>query len=679
MNSKNKRILIVFSIIFFILICAACSGVSSEINDLQTSQTPGAVLPEDVLKDYMAAVNAHDYEKMYSMVSLSSDFSKEDFITRNKNIYEGIKAQNLQIEIDEIQEGGILSYKTTMDTQAGQISFVNKAQIKKFDGVYKIEWNSNIIFANLNDDDKVRVTTTTGERGSILDRNGELLAGKGDVYAVGFVPGKINPETREEDIAKVSEILNMPVESINSKLSEKWVKDDLFVPLTKNISYTDTPKKEALLQIKGIRLNTVQDRVYVLGEKAAHLTGYIHNINKDELDARENQGYTANSKIGKIGMESLLEERIRGIDGCKIFIVDKDDKQKEILAEIEAHNGENVTLTIDSKLQEKLFDQMKDDKGVAVVMEPGTGEILALVSTPSYDPNNFILGLTEEKWAEYNDEETRPMYNRFKAVFVPGSAFKPITAALGLSSGSFTAQEDFGPSGLSWKKENWSGYSVSTLTQYSGAANVQNALIYSDNIYFAKAAIKIGRDNFAKGLKSLGFGEDVPFEFGMSNSTFGTDLVFDDEIALANSGFGQDKILVNPVHMASIFSAFVNNGDMMAPYLEKDNGPTVWKQSVFTSEAIQAVRDGMIQVIENPDGTGYSFKIDGLTIAGKTGTAEIKNYKQDTEGTEQGWFVAYPADGSQDRQYLAVAVIEDVKGRGGSHYVIPTVRSVFTG
>jgi penicillin-binding protein len=129
--------------------------------------------------------------------------------------------------------------------------------------------------------------------------------------------------------------------------------------------------------------------------------------------------------------------------------------------------------------------------------------------------------------------------------------------------------------------------------------------------------------------------------------------------------------------MASIYSAFSNDGDMMTPYLEKDRDPAVWKEGVFTDEAIQAVRSAMVQVIENADGTGHSFKIDGMTVAGKTGTAEIKSSKDDAEGTELGWFVAYPVDENADKPYLVVAMVEDVKDRGGSHYVIPIVRALF--
>ncbi len=659
---RSKRALICLLIACLTLTAVSCSG-------------PGET-PEQVLAAYTAAINDRDYEAMYGMISQSSGVSKDDFIARNKNIYEGIGASNVTVTVKE-KQGDTLNCQTSMDTRAGKLSFENTARLVQDGGTYKLVWDSHMIFPNLGDTDKVRVDTQKGERGSIFDRNGKLLAGLGYVYSVGFVPGKINESTRQADIEKAAGLLGMTVENIESKLSASWVRDDLFVPL-KYISYSDSDTKDALLDIDGIRIGTEKDRVYPLGEAAAHLTGYIQSINAEELKEHAGQGYTATSKIGKIGLESLLEERIRAIDGCRIYIVDKDGKEKETLIERKMKNGENVTLTIDSTLQNKLYNKMKGDKGAAVVMDPKPGEVLALVSTPSYDPNDFILGVTEEKWAAYNDEATRPMYNRFKASFAPGSAFKPVTAAAGLTAGAFKATDDFGHSGTSWQKNSsWGDYRVTTLKEYSAAANVRNALVYSDNIYFAKAALKIGAGGLADNLKKAGFGEELPFEFGLTRSSFGSDLAFGSEIDLADSGFGQGRVLVNPLHLASIYTAFSNGGDMLAPYLEKGKSRTVWKKDVFSDEAVSTVKNALINVVEDPNGTGHSARISGVKLAGKTGTAEIKDSKEDTGGTELGWFVAFNADDSAKKKYLALAVVEDVKDRGGSHYVIPIVRSVF--
>lgn len=640
--------------------------------------------PEDVLVKYMSYINSKDYEKMYELISKESkeSISKEDFINRNKKIYEGIDTKNLKINIKEVNDNKgskSISYETNMETVASNLNFNNRVVLNKNSKrYYLIEWNSSVIFPDLTKEDKVKVSKIVGERGSIVDRNGEVLAGKGTVASVGLVPGKMS-ENSDSDIKKISEILNVDENTIKGKLNQSYVKKDSFVPI-KSIAQNETDMKALLLEIPGVMISDVNARVYPLGEMAAHLTGYVQSINGDELKKLEGKNYSENSVIGKIGLEKLLEDRIRGIDGRSISIVDKDGKNKKTLVEKPPHNGENVKLTIDAKLQSKLYSKLKNDKSSTVVMNPKTGEVLALISTPAYDPNEFVRGMQSDRWNELNNSENKPMYNRFKGIFSPGSSFKPLVAAIGLTTGKISHEENFGHSGLKWRKDaSWGNYNVTTLKDYGSQVVMRNALVYSDNIYFAKAALKIGSETLSKELLNLGFSESVPFEFGLTPSQFGKDNKFDNEIQLADSGYGQGKVLVNPVHMASIYSAFINEGSMVKPYLEYRDKKEAefWKKSVFSKEAADAVTKDLIKVVEDPNGTGYSGRVNGITIAGKTGTAEIKATKEDTKGTELGWFVAFTADKNSDKQYLALTMVEDVKSRGGSHYVIPIVKSVF--
>ena len=166
--------------------------------------------------------------------------------------------------------------------------------------------------------------------------------------------------------------------------------------------------------------------------------------------------------------------------------MDENGEIAETIASVEKEDGQDITLTIDASLQEQLYEQFREDPGCSVAMNPYTGEVLALVSTPSYDNNDFISGMSEEQWTGLNEDESRPLYNRFRQVWCPGSSFKPVTAAIGLDTGVLDAGEDFGNEGLSWQKdESWGAYEVTTL--HSGdPANLKNALIYSDNIYFEK-------------------------------------------------------------------------------------------------------------------------------------------------------------------------------------------------
>ena len=269
-------------------------------------------------------------------------------------------------------------------------------------------------------------------------------------------------------------------------------------------------------------------------------------------------------------------------------------------------------------------------------MEPKTGEILALVSTPTFDSNDFVLGMTDSQWAELNNDTNKPLYNRFIQKYCPGSTFKPITGAIGLTTGKITPNDDYGYTGTSWQKDSsWGDYQITTLKSYNGAKNLLNGLVYSDNIYFAQTALKIGNEAFAQNLDKIGFNETLPFPIELAKSQYANENGnhIEGETKLADSGYGQGSILVNPIHMASIYSAFANQGNMIKPYLEYDQTKTskILKENVFSADTANTIKNDLIQVVEDSQGTANTVKIEGLKIAGKTGTAELKASQEDSQ------------------------------------------------
>ena len=172
----------------------------------------------------------------------------------------------------------------------------------------------------------------------------------------------------------------------------------------------------------------------------------------------------------------------------------------------------------------------------------------------------------------------------------------------------------------------------------------------------------------------MGFGEKIPLQYGLYSSQFADDDKFKDDIQLADTGYCQGKLLVNPLHLASIYTAFLNDGNMMMPTLESNNASKVWKENVMSKDTASTVLNTMVSVVEDPAGTGREAKIDGLTIAAKTGTAEIKKSQDDTDGTELGWFAAMTIN-KDNNNLLVVSMVEDVKDKGGSHYVIPKIKA----
>ena len=646
------------------------------------------VSPEELLVEYMSHIPEQEYEEMYAMLNIeaSRNISQDDFVKRNSAIYEGIEVDNMEIEVTAYdEERKAVTYQTSFDTVAGNISFENEAIFLKGEDGHKLAWDDSLIFPELGSTDKVKISTTQANRGEILDRNGRVLAGKGVASSVGIVPGKL--EDRDEAIQQIAELLEIESEVIEKKLSAKWVKEDSFVsiktiPKVAEIELMkieqdeevlkENERQEKLLEIPGVMISDTEVREYPLGEAAAHLVGYVQSVTAEDLENHAGEGYTANSVMGKSGMEGLFEKELKGQNGSSIYIVDSAGNKKTELASIFVQDGKDIQLTIDADLQRSLYAQFKEDKSCSVAMNPYTGEVLALVSTPSYDNNDFIMGLSNEQWTALNEDENKPMYNRFRQVWCPGSTFKPIIAAIGLESEAIDPMEDYGNEGLSWQKDSsWGSYCVTTLHTYEPVI-LENALIYSDNIYFAKAALKIGTEEMESSLTELGFNEEIPFDIKMAKSQYSNTENIETEIQLADSGYGQGQVLVNPLHMACIYSAFCNEGNIIKPYLvyQAEATVTFWMPGAFSKETAKQVLEGTKKVVNDSHGTGYAAHRDDIVLAGKTGTAEIKASKDDTSGTELGWFAIYSTEETVEHPILIISMVEDVKGRGGSGYVV---------
>lgn len=688
MGKRKRRYPEIAMILLVILLLAALGAVF-----LQKKQKEWTS-PEELLAAYMSCISLKDYDTMYEMLDpeASGNISREAFADRNSAIYEGIGTENMAVDILGYDEAsGTVRYHTSMDTAAGNISFDNTAIFVEGEDGYRLAWIDSMIFPGLQPSDKVRVKTTRAQRGEILDRNGRMLAGDGTATSVGIVPDKLTD--RESAFQKMAELLNIEAEAIEKKLSAKWVKEDSFVPVKTIPKVEETEllkenpeesvleekqRQDRLLEIPGVMLSDTAVRSYPLKESAAHLIGYVQSVTAEDLEEHAGEGYTSDSVIGRSGMESLFEQELRGQNGCRIYITDENGQVKEELAVRPVQDGQDIQLTIDADLQMALYEQFSEDKSCSVAMDPGSGEVLALVSTPAYNNNDFILGLSTQQWNSLNEDENRPLYNRFRQVWCPGSSLKPVVAAIGLETGAIDPQKDYGSGGLRWQKDtSWGAYYVSTL-HACDPANLENALVYSDNIYFARAALQIGSSQMEEALTAMGFGAELPFEITMQKSQISNSGKIGSEIQLADSGYGQGEILVNPLHLACIYSAFCNEGNMQKPCLTEQTGEKnpYWIAEAFPDGAVQTVRDALIRVVNDSEGTGYKAHREDIVLAGKTGTAEIKDSKEDSEGTELGWFSVFTAEKNADRPILLVTMVEDVKNRGGSGYVVKNVDEV---
>jgi len=593
----GKRILYLLMIVIVLSFTQGCGKNTNPKGDFQT-----------YIKNW---VNK-DFQQMYSILDSESKKKVEEtaFVDRYKKIYEGIDVTKIDIQPkypkEYKEENGYVSipFEAKIMTVAGEIKFDHTAKFKKENiskdkEVWRIKWDSSMIFPDMADGDKIRIIETSGYRGAIYDRNEKPLA-----------------------------------------ISDQQGK-----------------------------------RQYPNGISSGHLTGYVRPITKEELDARKGKGYKETDWIGKSGVEKDFEEQLRPKNGAEIYIEDSKKGKKKVLAHKEAKDGENIKLTVDSAIQTALYNQIQSEAAAGVVMNPKTGEILGLVSAPSYNPQDFVSGMSDDVWNGLNNNPNKPFTNRFTSAYAPGSTFKTISAAIGLDTNKLNPNEDKQISGLTWQKPNWGKHFVKRVHEYGGGSNLRNALVYSDNIYFAKVGLEVGTDLFTQGAMKFGIGEKMPFDMSLKTSQLSNKGITS-EAQLADSAYGQAEVLMNPIQMVTEYTFMSNDGNVIKPKLLLKEGasPEIWKKSVCSKENADLIKQYLGEVVSDDHGTAHGAAMPNVALAGKTGTAELKLTQDDENGQEIGWFIAFDKDNAK----LSVGImIENVKGRGGSGMVVPKVKSIF--
>lgn len=662
---KKFRNILLFSLLLIIVISISCSKINKY---------------EETFNTFKEKWINNDFSGMYSMLSENSKkyIDEETFVNRYTNIYSAINLKDLEIEISgdiiKNEDYYTVPFSLKATTVAGELNISDyKVNIYKEDKQYLINWDESLIFPNMIEGDKVYVRTISHTRGKILDRNDNILAEDGTISVVGIHPSKFDSENREAKITELANTLDISEETIINKLNANS-NPEYFVPIVDILSNDEKLTTLVNRSDEGIIINQKTSRVYNGGEAFGRLIGYVGSITAEELESKSDKGYTQTSLIGKAGIEQVYEDTLRGEDGAEIYL-SRNNEEISILKK-EVVNGTDIKLTIDSTLQTNSYAQLTGEKGAVTAVDPKTGEVLALVSAPSYDSNMFTTYVTKTKAAEREANNYTDQINRFSKTYAPGSTMKLLTASIGLNNGVLNADESVTIDSQSWQKDSsWGNYFITRVNNITAPITLREAAKYSDNIYFAQLALKIGSENLINGIKGFGIGEELTFEYPMTNSSISNNGSLDSEILLADTGYGQGELMVTPLNMALAYSALANDGNIMNPrlVLTSDSSSTVWKESAIKSEYLPTLIEDFSAMVNDADGSAHSAKIDGFNIAAKTGTAEIKASQDDTTGTENGWFVAVDTTSSK----LAVAmIVEDVKDRGGSSIPIPKVKAI---
>ncbi|MGM0293045.1 penicillin-binding protein PBP4(5) [Enterococcus sp. AZ062] len=634
-----------------VVLLAAAGGGFFYYQHVQEQQAVKA--GEKTIEGFIDSLNQENYEEAVKSLQVEngSNLTEQDILEKYQNIYgaaeiRGIKLSNLSVTKKE-NDTYEFTYKAKMNTTLGELKdLAYEGTLSQEGDQTKINWQPNLIFPQMEGQDKVSLSTDIASRGEILDRNKQPLATTGKLKQLGVVPAKLGEgEEKTTNIKAIAEAFDLTEASIEQAISQAWVQPDYFVPL--KIIEGETPELPS-----GATIQEVAGRYYPLGEAAAQLIGYVGDITAEDIE--KNPELSSTGKIGRSGLEMAYDKELRGTNGGKLSVTDEEGNEKAVLLQHEVKNGQDIQLTIDANAQKTAFDSLDGKPGSTVATAPKTGDLLALVSSPSYDPNKMTNGISQDDYKAYEEDPNRPFISRFATGYAPGSTFKMITAAIGLDNGTLNPDEILTINGLKWQKDSsWGSYQVTRVSDVP-QVNLKNALVYSDNIYMAQETLKMGEEAFRKGLNQFIFGEELDLPIQMDPAQISNEDSFNSEILLADTGYGQGQLLINPIQQAAMYSVFANNGSLVYPRLVMDQ-ETKDKKNVISESSVQTILPDLIDVVQDPNGTAHSLAALGIPLAAKTGTAEIKE-KQDEKGQENSFLYAI---NPETNGYLVISMLEN--------------------
>lgn len=558
-------------------------------------------------------------------------------------------------------------------------------------------------YRDLSERNRIRYVAIQAPRGAVFDRHGVLLVDNRPAFTVSALRQEV--DDRKQLFANLAKLLDID----EAMLEERWQKGQSLpryrpLPLVEDVGRQAMEMvQENSIDLSGLLVEVKPLRSYPFGDMAAHLFGYLGEVTEDELRQSGFSDYRSGEMVGKTALEKAYESRLQGAAGQKRIEVNVRGRE---LRQVTIRNplpGQQVYLTIDSVLQQAAENALADNAGAIVALDVNSGEVLALVSRPTFDPAWFARGITSEEWRDLSKNPQHPMTNKaLRGQYPPGSTFKMTVALAALEAGTVTPATRVYCSGrlkLSrsyefrcWKKEG------------HGSVDLHKAIKESCDVWFYQVGLETGIDRIASVAKRLGLGAQTGFPFGSERSgliptrewkkkRFGTSW-YDGETVI--SSIGQGFVLTTPMQLATMASALANGGTVWKPQVVQKiidlEGNAEWlfepeklSETVWPSKHLTPVRNAMEAVVNDVGGTAWRSRLDKIRFAGKTGTAQVVKRKSDEEEEESeedevpyrfrdhALFVSYaPAENPQ----IAVAVVVEHGGHGSSA-AAPVAKAIY--
>jgi len=528
-------------------------------------------------------------------------------------------------------------------------------------------------YRKLSEENRLRIVRVAAPRGIIYDRTGIPLVKNTPYYFVSISPQNLDGL----DISALAALLNMDRDVLSEKIKNR-PQQNLYEPIrlkeglsTKEIALIEARRSD----FPSLAVDADVSRDYLFGNIGAHLIGYLGKPNEFQYSSPDFKDIPSNAFIGQWGVEKLYDRQLRGTSGERIIEMDALGRELRLIKEKSPIRGDDVKLAMDIKLQKEAEESFGEKTGALVAMKPDTGEILALISRPSFDPNLFARGIKQRQWEDLNQNKKLPFLNRsLQSQYPPGSTFKIITAIAAMEEGAIDVNTKVTCTGEivygRWHFGCWQKHGHGTLS-------LHRALVESCDVYFYDLGKRLGIDKIASYARMLGLGKDTGLRMAKERSGVVPDTKWKLEKKKQpwylgetfNASIGQGYVATTPFQMAQMMSIVANGGYIYSPtLLMAENKPAPLTKLNIRQESFEEVKKALSGVVNENGGTGWAAKSSMVNICGKTGTAQVVGMKRDSKYLpemfrDHAWFVAFAP---YETPEIALSVMVEHGGHGGA-------------
>ncbi|MGB9716471.1 MAG: penicillin-binding protein 2 [Thermodesulfovibrionales bacterium] len=535
-------------------------------------------------------------------------------------------------------------------------------------------WQLQILQGNkyreISEANRLRIMTVPAPRGILYDRNGIPLVRNSSYFFASIIPGEFD----KKRIDLLSKVLNIPSKDIFEKINGPKAGPFTPVRLKQGLSFHEVAYIESRRSdFPGLIIEVEVSREYIYGSIGSHLIGYLGKLTPSQSKDPSYKNVPPDAFVGQWGVEMLFDKTLRGVPGERVIEVDSLGREIRLLRERPPIKGEDITLSLDINLQRAAEEAFGEKIGALVALKTDTGEVLGLVSKPSFDPNLFARGISYNEWASLSQDKTRPMLNRaLQSQYPPGSVFKIITAIAGLEEGVIEPDTKVNcKGGINYGRWHFGCW----RKQGHGVISLHRAIVESCDVYFYEVGKRLGIDKIYEYASSFGLGRETGFELVNERKGIVPNTKWKMERKRQpwylgetfNTSIGQGYLAVTPVQLAVMISAVANGGNLYKPTLIKDSGPFFTGRAKVSHETLDIIKRALYGVVNETGGTGWAAKSQLINIGGKTGTAQVVGMKYGSrylpeQFRDHAWFVAIAPT---EKPEIALSVFVEHGGHGG--------------